>query len=75
MLLALEPGYKMTNNLYCAKYEVVKRTASKELGELLAKGLLKKHGSTGQGTLYTRSRNVDKMSPIVSFVSPLIRVL
>jgi ATP-dependent DNA helicase RecG len=55
MLLALESGYKMTNNLYCAKYEVVKRTASRELGELLAKGLLKKHGSTGKGTFYTRS--------------------
>lgn len=55
MLLGLAPGDKITNNLYCFKYEVVKRTASRELAQLLEMGLLKKHGSTGKGTFYTRS--------------------
>lgn len=54
-LLELAPGKRITNNIYCARFDVVKRTASRELGELIKKGLLKKHGSTGKGTFYTRS--------------------
>lgn len=46
---------KITNQIYCSKFDVNKRTASRELRELLEKGLLKRHGLTGKGTYYTRS--------------------
>ncbi len=46
---------KITNQIYCAKFDINKRTASRELSELLEKGLLKRHGLTGKGTYYTRS--------------------
>lgn len=46
---------KITNQIYCTKFAITKRTASRELTELLEKGLLKRHGLTGKGTYYTKS--------------------
>lgn len=46
---------RVTNQSYCLRFNVNKRTASRELSELLEKGFLRKHGSTGRGTYYTKS--------------------
>ena len=55
ILLNTDQAQKITNNLYCEMFKVNKRTASRELSDLLDRRLLKRHGSTGKGTFYTRS--------------------
>lgn len=55
LILKLHRDEKITNNLYCTMFDVTKRTASRELAELLEIGLLKKIGSTGKGTFYIKA--------------------
>jgi ATP-dependent DNA helicase RecG len=54
LITQVAPDFKITNQFYSSKFEVTKRTASRELSELIEKKLLTKHGSTGRGTYYTR---------------------
>lgn len=49
----LESGSSIKNLDYQEKFDVAKRTATRELSELVEKGFLERHGSTGKGTFYT----------------------
>ena len=46
-------GEKLTNLLYQERFQTQKRTATRELVELVEKRILAKHGTTGKGTYYT----------------------
>lgn len=43
----------LTNQQYQEMFKISKRTATRELSELVEKKLLARHGTTGKGTYYT----------------------
>lgn len=49
----IDTGESINNPDYQDKYKVSKRTATRELAELVDKGFMEKHGSTGKGTRYS----------------------
>jgi len=55
-ILAIKTGIKLNNKLYQETYAVSKPTASRDLEELVKKGVLKKVGRTGRGTHYILDR-------------------
>ncbi|RZB35119.1 MAG: ATP-dependent DNA helicase RecG [Desulfobacteraceae bacterium Eth-SRB1] len=48
----LKANRVITNSIYQEQYEVSKRTASRDLNDLMKKGVLKKIGTTGKGVQY-----------------------
>jgi len=51
---------RVTNSKYQEKFSVAKRTASLDLSELVAAGLVKKIGTTGKGVHYTLIKGAPK---------------
>ncbi|MDA8417180.1 MAG: DUF4062 domain-containing protein [Betaproteobacteria bacterium] len=51
-VMLLKSGTSMTNSEYQEKFSVSKPTASRDLDDLIKKGIFKKVGTTGKGTHY-----------------------
>ncbi len=51
---------KITNSEYQDEYSVAKRTASRDLDELITKGIIKKVGTTGKGVYYCLTKGAIK---------------
>jgi len=52
-VLHLKTEGRLTNQEYQSMFGVSKRTASRELTELLEKSIIQRHGKTGKGTFYS----------------------
>jgi len=50
----------LTNSVYQERFEVSKRTASRDLDELVAKGILERVGTTGKGAHYVIGKGARK---------------
>ena len=55
-VLVVKTGEKLNNKDYQEKFRVSKPTASRDLDEMVRKGVLEKVGTTGKGTYYVLSR-------------------
>ena len=51
---------RITNSQYQEEFSVAKRTASLDLAELVADGLIEKVGSTGKGVYYQLAKGASK---------------
>lgn len=56
----LKTHHVITNSIYQSKFKASKRTASRDLDEMLSKGILKKVGTTGKGVHYRLSKGAAK---------------
>lgn len=51
-MLYLEPNEEITNSKYQKLNDVSKPTATRELSDLVEKGIIERQGRTGRGTIY-----------------------
>jgi len=56
----LKRNRTITNSVYQAEFQASKRTASRDLEEMLRKGAIEKLGTTGKGVLYRLSKGATK---------------
>jgi len=51
---------KITNSIYQSEFEASKRTASRDLDDMVSKGVLDKVGTTGKGVHYRLGKGATK---------------
>jgi len=56
----LKVNYQITNTLYQHEFDISKRTASRDLDDLVGKEIVKKTGTTGRGVYYRLVKGVIK---------------
>ena len=56
----LKTNQVITNSIYQAEFSASKRTASRDLDEMVTKGILEKAGTTGKGVYYQLSKGATK---------------
>lgn len=56
----LKTNHVITNSLYQSEFKASKRTASRDLEEMLSKGILEKVGTTGKGVHYRLGKGAAK---------------
>ncbi len=58
----LKTNHVITNSIYQSEFKASKRTASRDLDEMLSKGILEKVGTTGKGVHYRLGKGAAKGS-------------
>lgn len=56
----LKTHHVITNSIYQSEFKASKRTASRDLDEMLSKGILEKVGTTGKGVHYRLGKGAAK---------------